>query len=312
MNVHLELPRARLLDACALTVGTFDGVHRGHQLLVQSVHESAAEQRMASVVVTFQEMPFCYFQPDRCPKLLTLPHEKIEAFRATGVDHLFIVPFDRALAEQSAQEFVVETLQAHLGLRMLRCGPDFALGRGRGGTVEALRELGRAHDFVVQPLEAKLLEADAPISSTRVREAVETGEVALAARLLGRPYALEGTVATGRQLGRTIGFPTLNLETHPRKALPARGVYAAWASLDGGEPLPTALNIGVRPTVSGEGQTTEAHIIEAHLAETPRQVRLEFVTRLRDEQRFAGLDALKAQLARDIAAAKRQLKPGAS
>lgn len=299
MNVHLELPREPMLAACALTVGTFDGVHRGHQLLVSKVRQDAARRAIAAVVVTFQEMPYCFFQPDLCPKLLTLPDEKIEAFRATGIDHLFIVPFNAALAGHTAQEFVVDILQAQLGLQVLRCGPDFALGRDRGGTVHSLAAIGREHGFEVLPLEAKLLEGDHPISSTRAREAVESGDVVEAERLLGRSYALEGEVVSGRQLGRTIGFPTLNLQPHERKAVPARGVYAVRAFLDNGEAKPAALNIGVRPTVNGEWQTIEAYIVGETLRATPRCVRVEFVARLREERKFADLAALKSQLALD-------------
>lgn len=309
MQVHLELPRESVLPASVVTVGTFDGVHRGHQLLTEKTREVAARLGVPSAVVTFQEMPFCYFRPDACPHLLTLPDEKIEAFARTNVDHLWIVPFDKSVAQLSAQEFAGDLLRDKIGMRALVCGPDFALGRERGGTVAALRQIGVERGFETLPLDAKLIEGERSISSTRAREAVESGHVALAARLLGREFSLSGVVESGRQLGRTIGFPTLNLRPHTRKAVPARGVYVVRASLDGGDFLPSVMNIGVRPTVSGVDETLEVHVLNANI-QTPHEVRVSFVEHLRDEQKFAGVDELKMQLARDVAAARRVLAPG--
>lgn len=301
MQVHLALPLEPLLPACALTVGTFDGVHRGHQLLVGRVKQEAAKLGVPSAVLTFQDMPFCYFKPDECPQLLTLLDEKIEAFRALEIDHLFIVPFDKSIAEQSAETFAREVLSHQLGVKTLVCGPDFALGRDRAGDVAALRALGSSCGFEVQALQAKLLEDARPISSTRCRQNIEDGEVAFGARLLGRPFSLRGRVVSGQQLGRTIGFPTINLEPDKRKVVPAHGVYAVRAFFDD-EPRSrrAALNIGVRPTVSGIGRSIEFHVLDETIAVPPRSARLEFVQRLRSEQKFAGVEALAAQLKQDI------------
>ncbi len=154
MHVYHELPRAPLLQNLALSIGTFDGVHRGHQMLVETLNREAQARNLSSAVLTFQDMPYCYFSPDDCPHLLTLPDEKIQAFAPLQIEHLFIVPFDESIAQQSAREFT-EALSKNLGIKLLVIGPDFALGRGREGDAKALRELGREFGFEVVVLEAK-------------------------------------------------------------------------------------------------------------------------------------------------------------
>ena len=304
MRVHYSLPDERVLDACALTVGTFDGVHRGHQVLIQRLKAEAARRGLPAAVLTFVDMPICHFRPDICPRLLTLRDEKVAAFAETPLDHLFIVPFDESVARQSAADFMAYWRDV-AGIKLFVGGPDFALGRDRQGDIPALRAVGADLGFEVLALESKLLEGGAPISSTRSRVMVESGDMAAAKRCLGHFYGLHGDVVSGQQLGRTIGVPTINLRTHERKCLPANGVYAVLARLDGGgELLPAALNLGLRPTVDGLHLTMEFHVLDRDIAVAPREAQVFFVERLRDEQKFSGLPALVEQLQRDIAKAR--------
>ena len=304
MQVHYSLPEQRVLDACALTVGTFDGVHRGHQLLVQRLKTEAAQRDLPAAVLTFLDMPICHFRPDICPRLLTLGDEKVAAFAETPLDHLFIVPFNEQIARQSAAEFMAYWRKI-AGIKLFVGGPDFALGRDRQGDIPALRAVGAEQGFEVLALEHKLLEGETPISSTRSRVMVESGDMAAAKRCLGHYYSLQGEVVGGQMLGRTIGVPTINLRAHERKCLPANGVYAVLARLDGaGELLPAALNLGFRPTVDGVHLAMEFHVLDRDIAEAPQRAELIFVERLRDERKFAGLPALVEQLHLDIARAR--------
>ena len=300
MHVYQALPRAPLTQNIALSIGTFDGVHRGHQLLVQTLNREAQARQLSPAVLTFQDMPYCFFRPDDCPHLLTLPREKIAAFAPLNIENLFIVPFDKSVAQQSAREFC-EALARNLGVKLLVIGPDFALGRGREGDVNALRKLGDEFAFEVVVLDEKLLDEERAISSTRVRKEIEKGQVETATRLLGHPFPLAGEVVGGQQLGRKIGVPTINIKPNARKVLPQNGVYAVRAFFDEQTiSHRAALNIGVRPTVDGLTQTIEFHVIGETIEMPPAQARLELIARLRAEQKFDGLDALVQQIKSDI------------
>lgn len=304
MRLYETLPTAPLLTACAMTIGTFDGVHRGHQALIETLCQEAARRDLPAALLTFQDMPYCYFNAAGCPRLLTLSDEKNAILSDLGLDVLLDMPFDAAVAEQAAEAFVREELVARLGVRLLVVGPDFALGKGRQGDIPTLRALGDELGFEVLVLEHKVEDREEPISSTRTRDAVEGGRVSTAARLLGRPFTLSGQVVSGRQLGRTIGVPTINLALHPRKVVPAHGIYAARAYL--GEDATSrraALSIGGNPTVGGSGLNIEFHVIGEEIAEAPPTARLELVEWLRDEHKFPSLEALVGQMRRDIARA---------
>ena len=295
-----------LLSPCALTIGTFDGVHCGHQLLVETLKEEAAAHNLPSAALTFEDMPYKYFNPKGCPNLLTLADEKIAAFSNLDVERLIIVPFDESIATQAAPNFVRDVLIQKIGMQRLVIGPDFALGRGREGNVEALQKMGAELDFSVRVLSEKLLFADEPISSTRVRGCVEDGHMKTARQMLGRPFSIEGEVVTGQQLGRKIGVPTINFVPNARKVLPAHGVYAVRASFDDDQSTlhSAALNIGMRPTVNGTHLQLEFHVIDKEIPVAPQRVRLEIIERLRNERKFAGLDELVAQMQRDIERAR--------
>lgn len=304
MQLYNSLSDAPRLGQCALTIGTFDGAHLGHQALLAVLQAEAAARSLPVAVLTFADMPYCYFNPTGCPRLLTLRAEKNRILKQFPIDILFNVPFDAALAQQPAAAFTRAILVERLGLKLLVAGPDFALGRQREGDIPRLRELGQELGFEVLVLDHKVLDEGEPISSTRIREAVESGDVALAQRLLGRPFALSGEVVSGRQLGRTIGVPTINLQLDPRKVVPAHGIYAARALL-GDDPAPyrAALSIGGNPTVNGVGLNIEFHVIGENIPMPPTHARLELVTRLRDEQKFPDLPTLIAQMQQDIARA---------
>ena len=298
MQVHRVLPPHKILDNCALTIGTFDGVHRGHQALIGRLKEEADARGLQSVALTFDDMPICLLRPEVCPPLLTLAEEKIAAFAQTPLDHLFIVPFTREIAGQGAREWMQSWVD-NVGLKLFVGGPDFALGRNREGTLEQLVLLGAELDFEALSLAGKLLEADLPISSTRCRQIIERGEVERSMAFLGRPYRLSGRVVSGQQLGRTISFPTINIEPNSRKCLPAHGVYAVRSSWNG-QIFPAALNIGMRPTVNGLNRQIEFHVLNQTIDKAPTEVEIEFVMRIRDEHKFPDLNALKAQLKADV------------
>jgi riboflavin kinase/FMN adenylyltransferase len=301
MQVHTSLPTKRVLQASAVTVGTFDGVHCGHQLLVENLVAAATQKHLTTAVFTFQDMPFCFFRPDECPRLLTLQDEKIAAFAQLGVDHLFIVPFDAQLARTPHDQFVGEILAARLGMKLLTVGPDFALGKNRAGDVPALKHCGESLGFEVLVLQSKLKEGDAPISSTRVRSAVENGDVEGAARMLGHAFSFEGRVVPGKKLGRVLGVPTINLELHARKVLPRNGIYAARVRFDDGSTHRVALSIGTNPTTdSDDNIKIEFHVLDENIGTPPPSARLEVVERLRDEAKFDSLEALVTQMHADI------------
>lgn len=305
-----ELSQIDSNNGSAVTIGTFDGVHRGHAALIEVLKREANARALPATVVTFQDMPYFHFKPQESARLLTLPAEKASGFAALGIDRLALLPFDASIAELTAEEFVRDVLIGSLGMRLLVIGPDFALGKGRSGNVAALQALGGQYGYETLVLEAKIADEDTPISSTRIRECLERGDARSATRLLGHAFALEGEVISGQQLGRTIGVPTINMRVHERKVLPVNGVYAARAYFDDGagsfspQAHPSALNIGTRPTVDDSArQSIEFHVIGEDIPVPPKQVRLEIVERLRDEEKFDGLDALVVQMKKDIAKA---------
>jgi riboflavin kinase / FMN adenylyltransferase len=307
MRVLETLPPQPLNGDCAITVGTFDGVHRGHAILLQRLKAEAKKRGLTTRVLTFQDMPYCYFNPDGCARLLTLPQDKAAALSSHHIDDALIVPFDESIAQQSAAEFVMRVLMQKLRMKLLVAGPDFALGRGREGDVNALRAMGEKFGFEVVILDEKL-DDEGPISSTRIRECVEDGHMKTAARLLGRPFMLRGEVIAGQQLGRKIGVPTINLQIHPRKVLPANGVYAAYALFDDNVSThKAALNIGTRPTVDGQTLSVEFHVIGENIETPPQRVRLKIIERLRDEKKFNSLDELVSQMQKDITRAAQLL-----
>jgi riboflavin kinase/FMN adenylyltransferase len=297
---------ARAVDqtrASVVTPGNYDGVHLGHRALLAAAHARAGGGRV--VALTFDPHPAVVLAPDRAPPMLTTIARRTELFRALGAD-VHVVRFDRTFAALTPEEFVDRVLVGELGARGVIVGPDFHFGRGRAGDADLLRALGSSRGFDVEIMQPVIAEGDV-VSSTRIRAALVAGDVALAARLLVRPHDVDGTVVRGDQRGRTIGVPTANLAPDP-VLLPADGVYAVVGrELGTDEVLRGVANLGVRPTF-GAGRSIEAHFFDFDRDLYDRRVRVAFVARIRAEQKFGGIEALKAQIARDIDDARAALR----
>jgi riboflavin kinase/FMN adenylyltransferase len=291
------------VDGCVATIGNFDGVHRGHQAILKRLRERAAELRVPSCVVIFEPQPREYFDPEGAPPRLTRLRDKLELFKAQGVDVVLCLAFNRRLRELSASAFVQAVVVDGLGVRHLEVGDDFRFGCDRVGDFEFLRQSGSTYGFSVEA--AATIELDGMrVSSTRIREALAQGDLALAQRLLGRDYEITGRVLHGQKLARQLGSPTANVQLKRRKA-PLTGVYLVSARVDDGERLYGIANIGIRPSVQGDGRPhLEVHLLEFSGDLYDRRMNVLFHQKLRDEQRFASLEALKTAIDSDIAAAR--------
>lgn len=288
-----------LADGAVVTVGTFDGVHLGHQDVLATLARHAEARGLPSVVVTFDPHPLEVVNPAAAPPLLTLTDEKLPMFVQAGISYVAVLPFTPLLAALEAEQFVDDVLLGRFGMRELLVGHDHGFGRGRMGDIDVLRQLGRLRDFHVTVLPPVHAPNGQAISSTAIRRAVAGGDLRQAAIGLGRPYSIAGTVVRGDQRGRTIGYPTLNLAPlSPRKLLPPDGVYAVRVQLPTGA-FGGMLNLGPRPTVGDLHRRIETHVFDASGDWYGARVRLDFVARLRGTQPFGGLDALRAQLAID-------------
>ncbi len=285
----------------AVTIGKFDGVHRGHQHLVGQLIEHARRRDLASVVVTLHPHPITVLRPNTPITYLCSLEERVAALRALGVDQVGVLSFTSELAQLSYREFV-SLLVDQLQLRFLLVGADFALGRDREGNAEAMRALAAERGFEIQELPL-LGEGDAKVGSRVVREALTQGDVEAVARLLGRPFALHGPVVRGAERGRTIGFPTANIAIAADLALPSFGVYVTRARL-GEKSYPSVTNIGQRPTFGEVRPTIEVHLLDFDGDIYERDLRIDLLHHLRPEQRFDGVDELVAQIQQDVAAAR--------
>jgi len=284
-----------------LTIGTFDGVHRGHQHLLRQLVHRAQETRHLSVVLTFSPQPRLLLHSEMQPAYLTTPQEKAALLESLGLGLLVLLPFTRALAETPAETFV-RALYDRLRMRELWVGAGFALGRGRRGDTTVLQALASQLGYVLRVV-APVRDDGQAISSTRIRRLLLQGQVEEAARLLGRLYALSGQVDTGAQRGRSLGIRTANLRIAGQKVLPANGVYAIWV-LAGNERHQGVANLGVRPSFGGGERLLEAHLLDYDGDLYEKRLTVEFVQRLRPEIRFDDVDALVRQIHRDIADAR--------
>lgn len=296
----------------AVTIGTYDGVHIGHQAVIKATRQAADRLGVKTAVVTFDPHPALVTRPETAPLLLTGIDQKLELLEAQGVDTVLVISFDQERAQETAEQFVQNVLVDCVGARTVIVGHDFHFGKGRTGNVERLTELGAQLGFEVEGLQL-LPRPDGTVesvSSTAIRRALAGGSVGTAARLLGRYHEARGPVTKGDQRGRTIGFPTANVAVPRDRALPADAVYAGWYIRPNDEIWPCAINIGKRPTFyqDAEHSLLEAHLIgfDGDLYDEPARVRL--VELLRSEQRFDGIDALKAQLVQDVARAAELLE----
>jgi riboflavin kinase/FMN adenylyltransferase len=287
-----------------ITIGAYDGVHRGHQAVVSDVKRLASDLGCRSVVVTFDRHPASVVRPESAPKLLTDLDQKLELLEATGVDATVLVRFDEQQSFESATDFVERVLVKCLATRTVVVGSDFHFGRHRSGNVALLRELGAIHDFDVQPRELvpRTDGVDEPISSTAIRRALAGGQVELAAQMLGHAFEARGPVVKGDQRGRQLGFPTANVEVSNQLCVPADGVYAGWYQRPDGVTHPCAINLGRRPTFfeHADHSLLEAHLIDFAGDLYTEAARVQFTHFLRSERKFDGIDALITQLKQDI------------
>ncbi len=297
MHIHTGLTETVTTRPALLTIGKFDGVHLGHQHLLQTVVQRARQQQAVAVALTFEPHPELVLRPQSNLHLLTTRDERYRLIAAMGIDELVLAPFDDHTKRLSATEYL-QQITAVMPLRELWVGEYFALGRNREGNVARLRDIGAVHGFTVGAVPSVIL-GGASVNSSRVRTVLHAGDVRTATMLLGRPFALQSVVEHGDERGRTIGFPTANLHIGERQALPANGVYACWTWLPDGTAVPSVTNIGVRPTFDGTQRKVETHLLDWSGDLYGQTVRVAFVAWLRGEQKFSGLDGLKAQIARD-------------
>ena len=294
----------------AIALGSFDGLHEGHRRVIAAVVERAAAMALVPTVVSFWPHPREVLFGE--PRLrLDLPAEKLDLLQPLGIEQLVLVPFTPALAALSPEAFVDQVLADQLQARLVAVGENFRFGQGRKGDIDSLRQLGaeRGMEVLVQPI---LRDSTARLSSSRIRQALAAGALQEAAQLLGRPYRFSGRVVRGRGLGRELGWPTANLQVDGRKFLPQQGVYAAWVWLQGdqlpGERLPAVMNLGPQPTVDPTAPSAvEVHLLGRHLELEGAALVVEPVALLRQQQRFANLEALVAQISRDAALAEQLL-----
>jgi riboflavin kinase/FMN adenylyltransferase len=288
-----------VLDRAVITVGTFDGVHRGHRLVLQRLAERGRARGLESLLVTFTPHPLDVVRPESAPPHLTTAYEQERALRQCGIDRVEVLPFTPELAKFDAPRFVDEILRARFGMAELLVGYDHGFGRDRSGRADVLRALGEERGFavtVVPPVQGR---DGTPLSSTRIRQSVAAGDLAGAADGLGRPYSVISRVVPGDGRGRTLGFRTLNLDpVERRKLLPPEGVYAVTARI-GGARYSAMMNLGPRPTFGDPTVQLEAHLFDAEGDWYGEEVELGFIRRLRETRKFDGREALMAQLRQD-------------
>ena len=318
-----DLRSLRFSGPTFLTIGNFDGVHLGHQALLRVLQADAANHSPVAkaALLTFNPHPMAVLQPNLPLRLLTTPQERLRLIERRGLDLGIIQPFDMEFASLTPAQFMA-VLVERLGLARLVVGPDFALGRGRSGNVDVLRTLGTRLGYDVNVIEP-ITCTGSEIHSRQIRQSLLTGAVTDAAQMLGRPYPIVGVVEEGEHRGRTIGVPTANIRPAPQRLIPADGVYATWAHLPDGvsgnqnscstKHRASVTNIGVRPTVDGRRRGIETHLLDFPAAGESgdlygQRLTISFVARLRDEIRFDDLEALVAQIQRDISDTRRLLR----
>lgn len=302
--VSFGFPPARMLGPAHATIGSFDGIHRGHQALLKPLIAGARKAGAASVIITFEPHPRCVVDPEHCPASITTLEEKTWLLEQLGLDHLIVIPFTAQVAALSPAAFM-ERLLRGMQLRHLITGQDFRFGHRRRGDVAFLRRLGARQGFTIA-VESTLERAKAPISSSRIRRLVLLGQLRAAAQLLGHEYFFRSPVEHGMGRGRQLGFPTANLKIAPNKLIPANGVYAVRVLRDD-RTYEGALSVGYRPTFGGNSLTVEVFILDFDAEIYGEELTVWFVQRLRAEKRFASVPALQQQMARDVENAKRSL-----
>lgn len=288
--------------ACALTIGNFDGVHLGHQLILKRLLAKARELDLDACIMSFEPLPQEYFAPAQAPSRLTRLREKFIALENTGIDQFLCIKFNHWLAELTAEEFIQQVLVEQLHVRYLVIGDDFRFGKGRAGDFDMLHAAGKRYGFEVVNSHSHCLDGER-ISSTRIRQALAEDELELAQKMLGHSYQMCGRIAHGDKRGRSIGFPTANIKLH-RHATPLAGVYAVTMTGIDNRVIRGVANIGKRPTVDGHHLQLEVHLFNFDKTIYGEQVCVQFKHKLRNEQRFESFEALKQQIAKDSEQAK--------
>lgn len=291
---------------CVATIGNFDGVHLGHQYVLGELADKGAAMALPTTIITFEPQPQEYFMRDKAPGRLTRFREKIRAILRLAVDRVFIMSFNTKLANLAADDFIVQVLVDGLGIKHLVVGDDFRFGKGRAGDFDSLKKAGMKYGFEVESMRVFNIDK-LRVSSTRIRQALTVGDLNLAKKLLGRPYRMCGRVAHGHQRGRDIGFPTANIHLH-RKVTPLTGIFVVEMFGIKGEPVSGVANLGTRPTVHGVRTILEVHLFDFHADIYGEYVSVDFLYKLRDEERFDSFDLLKKQIELDVIAAKKYLK----
>ncbi|MDX2140579.1 MAG: bifunctional riboflavin kinase/FAD synthetase [Chloroflexota bacterium] len=306
MQHYYGLQQAQLEQSSVVTIGVFDGVHRGHQYLIRKLVEEARAQGKLAVALTFFPHPDVVLRKLSGRYYLTTPDERARLLGELGVDHVITETFDDTFRQTRAQAYV-DLLTKHLRLSSLWVGSDFALGYQREGNVDFLRRAGQTSGFTVEAIDLLLANGDhSAISSTGIREALQMGDLDHANGWLGRAFSVTGEVVHGQQRGRTIGFPTANVAVWSEQVLPANGVYAGWARL-GSERFMAVTNVGSRPTFAGQDITVEAYLLDFDRDIYGQQMTVTFEERLRGEQKFDGIAALIAQIQQDVEAGRAHL-----
>lgn len=300
MIVYRGIP-SKAAFASVLTIGNFDGVHLGHRAMLQRLIAIARKAAMPAAVLTFEPHPREYFSPAEAPSRLTRLREKLELLAECGVDHVYVCRFNAAFASLSADDFIEKILVRGLGVRHLLIGDDFRFGKGRSGDFALLQKAGIAHRFAVEAMTTIELDGER-VSSSSIRAALASGNLIRAEHFLGRRFSISGRIMHGDKIGRTLGFPTANVQ-HARHRLPLTGVYAVSVDGLGEAPIFGAASVGVRPTIAaGLKPVLEVHLLNFQGDIYGAHVHVNFHHKLRDEAKYASLDALKAQIARDVEA----------
>jgi riboflavin kinase/FMN adenylyltransferase len=286
-----------------VTIGVYDGVHRGHQAVLRLVRELADARGLAAACITFDRHPAEVVRPESAPRLLTTPEQKLELLAATGfLDLTFVLHFDEARSQEPAEDFVREVLARGAHARVVVVGADFHFGKARGGDVALLQRMGAELGFEVLGVGLEAAPGGAIYSSTRIRELLAAGDVAAAAELLGRPHEVRGVVVEGDRRGRELGYPTANVAVPGRCCLPADGIFAGWFVAEDGVERMTAISLGRRPTFYEAAETSllEAYVLDFDGDLYGQEVRVRFVQHLRGEEKFDSIAALVAQIAQDV------------
>lgn len=292
-----------------VTIGAFDGVHLGHQAILQQVVAQAKALQQPSLVMVFEPQPHEFFSGEKAPARLMRLREKVEALFAAGIDRVFCLPFTQWLSQLSADAFIQHILVDCLNTQSLVIGDDFCFGRARQGNYALLQQAGEQLGFAVTDTATYIVD-DERVSSTRIRQALEQSRFDIVPTLLGKPYTISGKVVRGQQLGRQLGAPTANVHLH-RYRSPLSGVFVVSTTLDNGEVLPGVANVGVRPTVSGDTKPIlEVHLFDRNDDLYGQTIVVEFVDKIREEKRFSGIDELRQQIQKDIQQAKKWLIRG--